>query len=416
MKHIVLPSTDPAAWIDALNDDAKQPCVFTSNGDGWKTTVAWNPDAQLLQYGNDQPGDITGFVRQQTESGRKVLGYVSYDMSYGLHGIPQTAHDDLGLPCAYLLAFGNYLEITSTSTTVFYNNPTYLEMVTDMLPCLKGVPSVHVLEKPFASAISRELYGDKFRKVKRYITDGDVYQINLTHRLESSTRALPREVFARISTAPTNFMAYMEGQDFAVHSASPERFVRIRNNRIDTFPIKGTRPRGNTPQEDRTLRVELVSSEKDKAELNMITDLLRNDLGKVCQSGTVELKQQRAVLQNATVMHTFSHITGMLLSDVSPVDAFLSMFPGGSITGCPKKRAMEIIDELEPQTRSVYCGSFIVVEPNGDFDSSIAIRTLIQKGERLVLQVGGGIVDDSNEEDEYQETWHKAQGVIKALK
>lgn len=416
MKYATLSSTEPSAWLRALPDDTRWPCVFTSSGNGWRTTVAWNP---VVTHQNTKPEQGTGsidFVAQQTALGRKILGYVSYDIGYSLLGIARTADDDLGLPNLYLLAFDNYLEITPEATTVHYTDVQYLRTVKQLLGQLGQPEPQASLKEPFAAVASRTSYSEQFSKVQQYITNGDVYQVNLTHRLESSTTASPRAVFARIAATPTSFMAYIEGPDFAIHSASPERFVRIQDGILETFPIKGTRPRGDTPAEDRRLQQELLASQKDKAELSMITDLLRNDLGKVCQTGTVMLKQSRSLLQNATVTHTFSHISGTLLPAMQPIEALLAMFPGGSITGCPKKRAMEIIDELEPTTRSLYCGSLIMIEPDGQLDASIAIRTLIQKGERLILQVGGGIVHDSDEEAEYQETWHKAQGILRAFK
>jgi para-aminobenzoate synthetase component 1 len=259
-------------------------------------------------------------------------------------------------------------------------------------------------------------YHRAYDKIKRYILDGDVYQVNLTHRLQARTAANSRTLFAQIlERTNAGFMAYLEGPDFAVLSASPERFVQIQGNLIETFPIKGTRPRGSTPAGDEVLRRELIESAKDAAELNMITDLLRNDLGRVCETGSVTVRANRQLLMAPNVIHTFSHIRGKLRADASPIQAVLSMFPGGSITGCPKKRSMEIIDELEPFTRSVYCGSVVAVEPDGRLDSSIAIRTIVQKNDRLVLPVGGGIVHQSVGDEEYQETLDKAQALITAL-
>jgi len=192
--------------------------------------------------------------------------------------------------------------------------------------------------------------------------------------------------------------------------------VRVRNGMIETFPVKGTRARGATAADDERLRAELLGSAKEAAELNMITDLLRNDLGRVCTAGSVKVAAAREVMETPTVMHTYSHVTGALRADVQPIEALLSMFPGGSVTGCPKKRAMEIIDELEPTTRGAYCGSLVAIDPDGRLDSSVLIRTLVQKGDELYLQVGGGIVHRSDLDAEYEESMQKAQGLMRALK
>ncbi|HPJ80571.1 MAG TPA: anthranilate synthase component I family protein [Candidatus Portnoybacteria bacterium] len=189
----------------------------------------------------------------------------------------------------------------------------------------------------------------------------------------------------------------------------------MKKNKIETCPIKGTRKRGNTKPKDNNLKKELLSNEKEKAELNMITDLLRNDLGKICKIGSVKVEKQRAISKCPTVWHTYSKITGILDNKNTSIDALISMIPGGSITGCPKKRAMEIIDELEPQTRGVYTGIIGQINPNLDLDFNIAIRTVIKKKEKLYLQVGGGIVIDSKNKSEYEETLHKAKSFMKIL-
>jgi ATP-binding cassette subfamily B protein len=318
LKHILPYNTSAAAWLEALPPDAKQPCIFTSSGNGWKTTVAWDPAAQFIcsTYEIEQGTLLANFVDEQNALGRKVLGYIAYDVGYALHDIPQTAQDDLGLPQLYFLAFDSYLEITPSATEIIYTKTSYLKAIEHMLPTLGGNPTHAILKRPFAAATSRDSYREKLQRVKQYITNGDVYQVNLTHRLESITAAHPRALFTRIAAHPTNFMAYMEGPktNFALHCASPERFIRVRKDRVDTFPIKG--PRGNTPHQNERMRSELLASKKDAAELNMITDLLRNDLGKVCKIGSVEVKKLRELMQNATVIHTFSHVTGELLPTI----------------------------------------------------------------------------------------------------
>jgi para-aminobenzoate synthetase component I len=207
---------------------------------------------------------------------------------------------------------------------------------------------------------------------------------------------------------PVQHLAYLEGDGYAIHSASPERFVRVHGRAIETFPIKGTRPRGNDAQQDRAQLAALLASEKEAAELNMISDLLRNDLGQVCVAGSVQVVASRIPRAGPNVWHTASHISGLLREGTSGFDAVLEMLPGGSISGCPKRRALEIIAELEQSRRGVYTGVIGRIDPDGSCDFSVAIRTLVQQGGDVYLSVGGGIVYDSRLEWELEETRLKA--------
>jgi len=411
MKHKTLPAAAPHVWLARLGTAQQRVSMLAGDGKGWGKLLAWNPTAQFVyRRGHGRLPELSEFVEAQTAAGRKVLGYLAYDLGYELLDIPQTTTNDLNLPDAYFLAYDNYLELTAKATIVHYRDEAFLHEAEALSQTEPQLAAGAILTQAFKAILSKKEYDQAYAKVKQYILDGDTYQVNLTHRLEAQTRAAPRQIFARLSERTTaGFMAYLEGPDFTVHSVSPERFVQINGKRIETYPIKGTRPRGPGS------RQELLDSPKDAAELNMITDLLRNDLGRVSQGGSVKVLAAREILQTPTLFHTFSHIVGTLRDDVRPIEAVLSMFPGGSITGCPKKRAMEIIDELEPYNRSVYCGSVLAIEPDGSLDSSIPIRTLIQKGNRLVLQVGGGIVHHSQGNAEYQETWDKAKAIITAL-
>ncbi|MEE8599230.1 MAG: anthranilate synthase component I family protein, partial [Dehalococcoidales bacterium] len=196
---------------------------------------------------------------------------------------------------------------------------------------------------------------------------------------------------------------------------SPERFIRLRGDRVETRPIKGTRPRGKTPEEDEVLANELLNSAKDRAENMMIVDLERNDLGRVCRFGTVKVTELAILEVFPTVFHLTSTVEGRLKEDKNGTDLLKATFPGGSITGAPKVRAMEIIDELEPTKRSVYTGNIGYLSFNGDLDLNIAIRTFLIKGRKAYFQVGGAVVYDSNPEAEYQETLDKGRALIDAL-
>ncbi|MBU4341781.1 MAG: aminodeoxychorismate synthase component I, partial [Candidatus Altiarchaeota archaeon] len=253
-------------------------------------------------------------------------------------------------------------------------------------------------------------------RVKEYIAAGDIYQANISQRLEAEMMIESWELYKRLREInPAPFAAFLNFGDIAVVSASPERFFRVEGRRIETRPIKGTRPRGGDSEEDKGLEKELLASEKDKAEHVMIVDLERNDLGKVCEFGSIKVSEFEVIEGYSTVFQMVSTVEGVLREDVSQVDCLRAMFPGGSITGAPKVRAMEIIEELEPTKRGLYTGSIGYLGFNGNIDLSIVIRTFLVKDNRAYFQVGGGIVADSSPEAEYQETMDKAKALIDSL-
>lgn len=272
------------------------------------------------------------------------------------------------------------------------------------------------LTSPFSAEIDRASYGQRFRDVQDYLQAGDCYQINLAQRFSAGYQGDPWQAYKMLRQAtPTPFAGYMAWQDKAVMSLSPERFLEVRENRVETRPIKGTRPRGATPEMDEALADELVQSAKDRAENVMIVDLLRNDLGRVCRPGSVRVPQLCQLESYANVHHLVSVVTGELDQWQTPLNLLAAAFPGGSITGAPKVRAMQIIDELEPSQRSVYCGSLGYVDIRGHMDTSIAIRTVLADAGHLHLWGGGGLVADSQEEAEYRETLDKISRLMDAL-
>lgn len=346
--------------------------------------LASNPVAEFK--GNDLK-EFKKFTEKHKKS--LLIGYISYDVAYSLYNITPKAKNDLNLPAINFFAFNKWEESNTSKQGKF--------------------PTEELEEKiKFEIKISKEEYKNSFNKIKDYIREGDIYQINLTHRLEASTKTEGKNLFLKIvEKNPVDHLSYIKTNQAEILSASPEKFIKIKNNIIESCPIKGTRPRGKNKTEDLKFSKELISSEKEAAELNMITDLLRNDLGKVCKIGTVKVKGHRILQKCPTVWHTYSRIVGEL--QTTPIEALISMLPGGSITGCPKKRAIEIIDELEPTMRGIYTGVIGYITPNQkELNFSIAIRTIIKKGEKLYLQVGGGIVNDSKEKDEFTETMNKA--------
>jgi para-aminobenzoate synthetase component I len=254
-------------------------------------------------------------------------------------------------------------------------------------------------------------------RVREYIAAGDVFQVNLTQRFEADLQIPPYEVHKRLRTInPAPFAAYLSFPEVTIVSASPERFLKVQGDMVETRPIKGTRPRGRNPAEDDHLAKELSHSAKDRAENVMIVDLERNDLGRVCRYGTVQVTELAVLETFPTVFHLTSTILGRLLPDKDRIDLLKAAFPGGSITGAPKVRAMEIIDELEPTRRSVYTGSMGYLSFNGNVDINIVIRTILVKQNRAYFQVGGGIIYDSDPEAEYAETLDKARALIQALR
>lgn len=263
-------------------------------------------------------------------------------------------------------------------------------------------------------SLSPAAYKQAFDKIKDYITEGDCYQVNLANRYEVTAKGDPWVAYQQLrqqNAAP--FSAFFSTPDATILSSSPERLLYLHNRQVETKPIKGTRPRDlNDPQQDKCLADQLQNSLKDRAENLMIVDLLRNDLGKVCTPGSIKVPTPFALESFATVHHLVSTITGTLAEDQHAVSLLRACFPGGSITGAPKLRAMEIIEELEPQRRGVYCGSIAYIGFDGNMDSNITIRTLVFSDNRLRFWAGGGIVADSNADEEFQEVADKAAAML----
>ncbi len=275
---------------------------------------------------------------------------------------------------------------------------------------LPGFPGV-------TSNFSRDGYEAAVRRAVEYVHAGDVFQVNLSQRLLAPLREHPLDLYARLRRVnPAPFAGYFDAGDFQVLSASPERFVQVSpGGEVETRPIKGTRPRGRTPERDAALAAELAANPKDRAENVMIVDLLRNDLGRVCEFGSVRVPKVCEVESFRYVHHLVSEVRGRLRPGLGPLDLLAASFPGGSVTGAPKVRAMEIIAELEPTARGPYCGSLGYVGFDGAADTNILIRTFTAGRGWVQFPVGGGIVADSDPRREYEETLHKAAGLLRAL-
>ena len=264
--------------------------------------------------------------------------------------------------------------------------------------------------------MTEESYGLAFATIKNYLKEGDCYQVNLAQRFVASCQGNPWAAYCQlrqINSAP--FSGYLNVPGEQVLSSSPERFLKVSNGKVETKPIKGTRPRKECVQDNLQQIQDLQKSNKDRAENVMIVDLLRNDISKNCIPGSVKVPKLFDVESYATVHHLVSTVTGQLAKESHALDLLRSCFPGGSITGAPKIRAMEIIEELEPNRRGVYCGSIAYIGFDGNMDSNIAIRTLVHSDNTIRFWAGGGIVNDSVRDEEYQESFDKAAAMISLL-
>lgn len=311
---------------------------------------------------------------------------------------------------ARMAMFRDHLAKPSTQTN--NNVVTSQPLATDSLAPQFAVRGANGLTSNF----SAEAYRHAIRQAIEYIRAGDIFQVNLSQRLLHAATTSAPELYCRLRERnPAPFAGYLDGGDWQIASASPERFIRVENGHVETRPIKGTRGRTRRPEADLYSADELRVSEKDRAENVMIVDLLRNDLSRTCRPESIRVSQLCGLETYEYVQHLVSVVEGTLRDDCSPLDLLRASFPGGSVTGAPKIRAMEIIAELEPTVRGAYCGSLGYIGLDGNMDTSILIRTVTAARGWWQLPVGGAIVAQSNPRDEYDETWHKAAGMLRAL-
>lgn len=358
-----------------------------------------------------------------------AIGYFSYDYGREHMGVPSTEQDVEPIPQARVVFYDLLLIEDCREKRVWLSACGQTEDAEALLARFRrniergmekgfpALPDAHAT-KPIAVRpnFEKEEYKAAVDRMIRYIIEGDIYIANMTQRLDVISDREPLAVFEHLRTHnPSPFGGYLDCGDHQIICASPERFLRLRGGVVETRPIKGTRKRGETPEEDEALRWELEQSEKDKSELLMIVDLERNDLNRVCRPGSVEVTELFTVETYATVFHLVSNIRGELAQGSDVTDLLRAAFPGGSITGAPKYRAMEIIDELEHGKRGLYTGSIGYLTLDGECDLNIVIRTALHRDGRYHLGVGGGITSESDLEFEYEETLQKAKAVLEAL-
>ena len=357
-----------------------------------------------------------------------LMGYLAYDLKDNLETLPRTSVDRWALPhiCFYAPS-AILVQKKSTGQTTLHEcirtASAGRNAAEDLAAALtaragKGSPDESFcIDQTLVSNFDQAGYEAAVRQIREYIAAGDAYQVNLSQRFETSFEGSPFGFFRTLYEAnPAPFFAFVNAGDHSVISTSPERFIKLDGRRVETRPIKGTRPRGKTPEEDRAMRDALIRSSKDDAELSMIVDLLRNDLGRACRGGSVRVASHKALEAYENVYHLVSIVEGELDGKRDAIDLIRAVFPGGSITGCPKIRAMEIIDELEPDRRHVYTGAIGYISFHHSLDFSIAIRTAVIYRDRMTFSVGGGVVYDSDPQAEYMETLHKGRTLIDVCK
>jgi len=403
------------------------------------------PDGENLVSGN--PFDMLGELLQEYKLDGNptalpfvggAVGYLSYDLGHFIEKLPSKAVDDLQLPECYLCLYDAVAIFDNLESRAYIASTGFPEKgenrqakaqarLEEMKRTVAQAPRLCQTKDSYSdqtagnqvnlrSNFTHEGYLEAVERARDYIIAGDIFQVNLSQRFEADMPLPPYELYRRLRKInPAPFASYLNFDGVTVVSASPERFLRLCGDRVETRPIKGTRPRGKDPAGDEALARELVNSFKDKAEHVMIVDLERNDIGRVCRFGTVRVSELMALEKYATVFHLTSTVEGRLRPGKNAVDLLKASFPGGSISGAPKVRAIEIIDELEPTRRSVYTGSIGYLGFDGGLDLNIVIRTILVKAGKAYFQVGGAVVYDSDPEAEYVETLDKARALIQAL-
>ncbi|MDF2682814.1 MAG: pabB [Brevibacillus sp.] len=418
---------------------SKQGETMISYPDGRIENAASDPVAALREL---LAAYQTPVIPDMPDFSGGAVGYMSYDMNRFFEpSLPQIATDDLQLPDLYVMIMQDLLVFDHVTREMIFlthlasdhlNEETYrkaAESRVQRADALEGLVMAEddidwdalrkrplAQQTPVSVSFGKDQFEDAVRRIQEYIAQGDVFQVNLSVRQSKPMKVTAPDVYGVLRKLnPSPYMGYLSFPEFQLVSASPELLVKVKGGEVHTRPIAGTRPRGQTDEQDEALARELIDNEKERAEHVMLVDLERNDLGRVCRFGSVEVSEFMVVEKYSHVMHIVSHVKGELAADKDAFDAVAAAFPGGTITGAPKVRTMEIIEELEPVKRGMYTGSIGWFGFNGEVEVNIAIRTMVVKDGMAHVQAGAGIVIDSVPEAEYAESLKKAEALWKAL-
>ena len=407
-----------------LNDNSSE--VIGTVEDGWKIL---NFEEKVPSY-NYSPHFWGGWV-----------GYITYEASNSFENLPKRKSNELGLPDAYFMQVdrlfvydhsldklkyiiaansnidcSKYEEYINEIKNIWKNIETSLQTSSSKSDSEFIIKALNHSSIKMQSNLSSNEYKNIVNKAKNYIGEGDIYQANLSQRFNTKFEGDPLSLYLKLCKLnPAPFSGYLKFSDFSIISSSPERLIKVHGNKLETRPIAGTRPRGDNPKKDIALTTELLLNEKERAEHLMLVDLERSDMGRVCKAGSINVTELMHLEQYSHVSHIVSNIEGQLRPDISIYELLKSLFPGGTITGCPKIRCMEIINELEPSSRGPYSGSFGYIGFNRQLDFNILIRTIFIKRGEATFHVGAGIVADSDPDSEYAETLSKAAAMIEVL-
>lgn len=436
-----LDSGKPASEYGRYDIFVSDPVITLETKSVFDTNTQTSVETEVTQDGQtytskENPFDILNGVLKRHEKQAQhqqypfvggAVGYFGYDLGGVIEKLPGYEQVDTGinpmmigiydwavvvdhrLQEATLVSYGLYPQTLARWDSL-------CQELTDLLETKTDLQSFSVLSD-VSSNMDFSTYATAFNRIKSYIQAGDCYQVNLAQRFSAKCKGSTWRAYEKLralSAAP--FMAYMHFNDYQILSASPERFLQIVDGHVETRPIKGTRPRDADPSVDQANAQQLQNSIKDRAENLMIVDLLRNDISKHCETGSVNADKLFQLQSFSNVHHLVSIVTGQLEQDKTAIDLLHGAFPGGSITGAPKLRSMEIIEELEPHRRGVYCGSVGYIGFDGNMDTNITIRTAVIKADEISFYAGGGIVADSELEKEYNETLDKAANMLALLK
>ncbi len=367
------------------------------------------------------------------------VGYIGYDIVHFYEPIPDVKPDTLKLPDIFIflsdevIAFDNVnntikiivsaiVEEDSNLEELYQRSIQKIKEIEDKLKSEKEIKRITLPESleinldEWKSNFSKDEFIKAVEKAKDYIREGDIIQVVLSQRFSKTLKAEPIDIYRAVRVInPSPYLFYIDLNDIKLIGSSPEILVSVKDKKILTKPIAGTRPRGKSPEEDQRLREDLLSDEKERAEHLMLVDLARNDVGKVAEPSSVKVDRFMYIENYSHVMHIVSDVSGSMREDLTPLDVLISVFPVGTVSGAPKVRAMQIIEELEPDKRGVYAGAVGYISFDGNLDMAIAIRTAVVQGDNIYVQAGAGIVADSVHENEYMETVNKAKAMIKAV-